>query len=233
MSHATMDIGPVAKGFLWGVACIAYSVLSYLVGVAGLGVLILATLEIVPLGWFRLAGSSMSAVLVDIGLLLLFGAQHSLMARPGFKRLLGRILPPALERSTYVWTSGIELRGPEVKSLRAGRANLGDAFAQIHRGEVWLEKLHIPPYEPATRDNPTDPQRRRKLLLHRSEIARLDGRVAEKGLTLVPLTLYFRRGRAKVELALARGKQRHDKRESIKRREADRETQRVMRRHQR
>ena len=131
------------------------------------------------------------------------------------------------------WEAGIELRGPEVKSLRAARANLGDAFAQIHRGEVWLEKLHISPYEPATRDNPTDPQRRRKLLLHRSEIARLDGRVAEKGLTLVPLTLYFRRGRAKVELALARGKQRHDKRESIKRREADRETQRVMRRHQR
>jgi SsrA-binding protein len=131
------------------------------------------------------------------------------------------------------WEAGIELRGPEVKSLRAARANLGDAFAQVHRGEVWLEKLHISPYEPATRDNPTDPQRRRKLLLHRSEIARLDGRVAEKGLTLVPLTLYFRRGRAKVELALARGKQRHDKRESIKRREADRETQRVMRRHQR
>ncbi len=131
------------------------------------------------------------------------------------------------------WEAGIELRGPEVKSLRAGRANLGDAFAQVHRGEIWLEKLHISPYDPATRDNPTDPQRRRKLLLHRSEIARLDGRVAEKGLTLVPVTLYFRRGRAKVELALARGKHQHDKRETIKRREHDRETQRVMRRHQR
>lgn len=131
------------------------------------------------------------------------------------------------------WEAGIVLTGPEVKSLRAARANLGDAFAQIHRGELWLEKLHISPYEPATRDNPADPQRRRKLLLHRHEIARLDGRVAEKGLTIVPLTLYFRGGRAKVELALARGKHRHDKRETIRRRESDRETQRVMRRHQR
>lgn len=131
------------------------------------------------------------------------------------------------------WEAGIVLTGPEVKSLRAARANLGDAYAQIHRGELWLEKLHISPYEPATRDNPSDPQRRRKLLLHRHEIARLDGRVAEKGLTLVPVTLYFRGGRAKVELALARGKHRHDKRETIRRREHDRETQRVMRRHQR
>lgn len=131
------------------------------------------------------------------------------------------------------YEAGIQLVGPEVKSLRAGRANLGDAFAQVHRGELWLEKLHISPYEPATRDNPSDPQRRRKLLLHRHEIARLEGRVAEKGLTLVPVTLYFRHGRAKVELALARGKHRHDKRETIRRREHDRETQRVMRRHQR
>ncbi|MEZ4332946.1 MAG: SsrA-binding protein SmpB [Myxococcota bacterium] len=129
--------------------------------------------------------------------------------------------------------AGLQLVGPEVKSLRAGRANLGDAFAQVHRGELWLEKLHISPYEPATRENPTDPQRRRKLLVHRHEIARLEGRVAEKGLTLVPVTLYFRHGRAKVELALARGKQRHDKRETIRRREHDRETQRVMRRHRR
>ncbi len=131
------------------------------------------------------------------------------------------------------WEAGLQLLGPEVKSLREGRANLGDAFATIHRGEAWLEKLHISPYEPATRDNPVDPQRRRKLLLHRREIDRLDGRVAEKGLTLVPLRVYFRGGRAKVELALARGKQRHDKRETIKRREGDREARRAMRRHQR
>jgi SsrA-binding protein len=120
-----------------------------------------------------------------------------------------------------------------VKSLREGRANLGDSFATVHRGELWLEKLHISPYEAATRANPSDPQRRRKLLLHRSEIDRLDGRVAEKGLTLIPLSVYFLRGRAKVELALARGKHRHDKRQTIRQREHDRETQRAMRRHTR
>jgi len=129
--------------------------------------------------------------------------------------------------------AGIVLVGPEVKSLRDARANLGDAFASVHRGELWLEKLHISPYEAATRANPTDPQRRRKLLLHRYEIERLDGKVAEKGLTLIPLSIYFLRGRAKVELALARGKHRHDKRESIKRREGDREARRAMRRHHR
>lgn len=129
--------------------------------------------------------------------------------------------------------AGLQLVGPEVKSLRDGRANLGDSFATVHRGEAWLEKLHISPYEPATRANPSDPQRRRKLLLHRHEINRLDGRIAEKGLTLIPLTLYFRGARAKVELALARGKHRHDKRETIRRREQDRETQRAMRRHTR
>lgn len=131
------------------------------------------------------------------------------------------------------WEAGIQLFGPEVKSLRDGRANLGDAFATVHRGEVWLEKMHISPYEPATRANPTDPQRRRKLLLHRHEIGRMENRVTEKGFTLVPLSVYFRRGRAKVELALARGKHRHDKRESIKRREGDREARRAMRRHTR
>lgn len=131
------------------------------------------------------------------------------------------------------WEAGIQLMGPEVKSLRDGRANLGDAFGTINKGEAWLEKLHISPYEPATRANPADPQRRRKLLLNRSEIDRLDHKISEKGLTLIPLTVYFRRGNAKVELALARGKHRHDKRETIRRREQDRETRRVMRRHTR
>ena len=131
------------------------------------------------------------------------------------------------------WEAGIALMGPEVKSLRDGRANLGDSFATVHRGEAWLEKLHISPYEPATLANPRDPQRRRKLLLHRREIDRLDGRISEKGLTLVPLTVYFRRGRAKVELALARGKRSYDKRHSIRKKEQDRETQRAMRRHHR
>jgi SsrA-binding protein len=124
---------------------------------------------------------------------------------------------------------GIMLIGPEVKSLRAGRANLGDAYAFIRRGELFLEKLHISPYEPATRAN-ADPQRSRKLLAHRREIARLEGRVRERGNTLVPLRLYFdENGRVKVELALARGKHRYDKRETIKRREADRDAQRAMR----
>lgn len=131
------------------------------------------------------------------------------------------------------WEAGLQLTGPEVKSLRDGRANLGDSFATVYRGEAWLEKLHISPYEPATRANPLDPQRRRKLLLHRHEINRMDGKVAEKGLTLVPLTVYFRGAHAKVELALARGKHQHDKRHSIRDREQNRETQRVMRRHQR
>jgi SsrA-binding protein len=129
--------------------------------------------------------------------------------------------------------AGLVLTGPEVKSLREARANLGDSYATVHRGEAWLEKLHISPYEPATRANPSDPQRRRKLLLHRREIDRLAGRIAEKGLTLIPLTIYFLRGRAKVELALARGKHRHDKRETIRRREQDRESRRAMRRHTR
>lgn len=131
------------------------------------------------------------------------------------------------------WEAGLQLTGPEVKSLRDARVSLGDAFGTVYRGEAWLEKMHISPYEPATRANPSDPQRRRKLLLHRSEIERIDHRIHEKGLTLVPLTVYFRRGRAKVEIALARGKHRHDKRAAIKQREGDREAQRAMRRHQR
>jgi len=125
--------------------------------------------------------------------------------------------------------AGIALVGPEVKSLRAGRANLGDAYAVVRRGEVFLQNLHISPYQPATRENP-DPRRERKLLLHRSEIGKLSGRVAERGLTLVPLSIYFRDGRAKVELALARGKAKRDKRQTIRRREDEREAARAMRR---
>ena len=125
--------------------------------------------------------------------------------------------------------AGVVLLGPEVKSLRAGKASLSDAYALIRRGEAFLENLHISPYPQAGRDNP-DPKRQRKLLMHRKEIARLEGRVAERGFTLVPLSLYFREGRVKVELALARGKRQHDKREAIKERESDRELARVTRR---
>lgn len=123
---------------------------------------------------------------------------------------------------------GIALRGSEVKSLREGRATLKDAYAVVRDGEVWLENLHIPPYEPAAREN-HDPERPRKLLLHRREIARLGERAAERGLTLVPTRLYFSGPRAKVEIALGRGKDRFDKRDSIRRRELDREMARAVR----
>ena len=124
--------------------------------------------------------------------------------------------------------AGIALRGPEVKSLRAGRANLSDAYAILRGGEVFLRNLHISPYQEAGRENP-DPTRERKLLLHRQEIHRLRSKVAERGLTLIPLSLYWKDGRAKVELAVARGKRRYDKREAIRRREQDREAQRASR----
>jgi len=124
--------------------------------------------------------------------------------------------------------AGIVLLGSEVKSLRAGKASLGDAYAEIRRGELYLLNAHIGAYEQAGRAN-TAPLRERKLLLHRYEISRLAGRVVERGLTLVPLQLYFKDGRAKVELALARGKRRYDKRQAIRKRENDRDLKRVMR----
>jgi SsrA-binding protein len=124
--------------------------------------------------------------------------------------------------------AGIALLGPEVKALRAGKASLGDSYADIRRGQVYLINAHIGAYEQAGRANAA-PLRDRKLLLHRSEISRLEGRVAERGLTLVPLRLYFLNGRAKVELALARGKRRYDKRQAIRERETERDVQRTMR----
>lgn len=126
------------------------------------------------------------------------------------------------------WEAGIALVGPEVKSLRAGTANLSDAYAVVRRGEVFLMNAHIAPYKQAGRENP-DPRRERKLLLHRSEIAKIHAKVTERGLTLIPLKIYFKAGRAKVEIALARGKRRADKRETIRRREQEREMQRAGR----
>ena len=126
------------------------------------------------------------------------------------------------------YEAGLVLRGPEVKSLRAGKASLSDAYAVVRRGEAYLVNAHISPYEEAGREN-ADPRRERKLLMHRAEIARLSGDVSERGFTIVPLSLYFKDGRAKVELALARGKKLHDKRETIRRREEDRELQRTLR----
>jgi SsrA-binding protein len=124
--------------------------------------------------------------------------------------------------------AGIALLGPEVKSLRNGKANLTDGYAVIRRGEVFLANVHIGPYEKAWREN-ADPRRERKLLLHRAEIRRLAGKLGERGLTLIPLRLYFKNGRAKVELGLCRGKRRYDKRESIRQRETERDLQRALR----
>ena len=123
---------------------------------------------------------------------------------------------------------GMVLAGTEVKSLRAGRCNLGDSYADIQDGELYLRNLHISPYEQATRFQ-HEPMRSRKLLMHRREIRRLIGKTAEKGLTLVPLKLYFKKGRAKCELALAKGKKVHDKRHSKAERDAEKKMRQAMR----
>ncbi|MBX3026241.1 SsrA-binding protein SmpB [bacterium] len=123
--------------------------------------------------------------------------------------------------------AGVALMGSEVKALREGKANLKDSFARVENGEVWLWNAHISPYGPASQFG-HEPTRTRKLLLHRGEIERLHGKVKERGLTLVPLRLYFKNGRAKVELALGRGKKQHDKREAIRDREQRREIDRAL-----
>jgi SsrA-binding protein len=125
--------------------------------------------------------------------------------------------------------AGLVLTGTEVKSLRAGRASLSEAFAQVTDGEIWLHGLHIPEYTQGTWNNHA-PRRTRKLLLHRKEIDRLASEVAERGFTIVPLSLYFSGGRAKVELALARGKRAYDKRQDLAQRDAAREVDRALRR---
>ena len=123
---------------------------------------------------------------------------------------------------------GLVLRGTEVKSLRENGAQLKDGFAMIRDGEIWLQNVHIPPYGPAAREN-HEPERPRKLLAHRREIERLMGRTAERGLTLVPTRVYFSDGRAKVEIALAKGKDRFDKRETLKKKDMQRDMQRALR----
>lgn len=124
--------------------------------------------------------------------------------------------------------AGIVLIGSEIKSIRAGRANLRDGYAAIENGEVWMHNVHIAPYDPASRYG-HEPRRKRKLLLHKREIARLSRRVQEKGYTLVPVRLYLRGNLAKVELALARGKRQYDKRTAIAERDARRRAERAMR----
>ncbi len=125
------------------------------------------------------------------------------------------------------WESGIVLTGTEVKSLRNGKASIKEAYARVRKGEVFLEGMNITPYEQGNRYN-HDPVRSRKLLLHRREIEKLIGAVEQRGLTLVPLELYFKNGRAKVVLALGRGKKLHDKREDLKRRAEERELARAV-----
>ena len=122
---------------------------------------------------------------------------------------------------------GVVLAGTEVKSLRNGAAQIKDGYAQVRDGELWLHNVHIPPYGPASREN-HDPDRPRKLLAHKREIDRLIGQVQERGLTIVPTRIYFSGPRAKVEIALARGKDRFDKRESIKAREQKRDMERAL-----
>ncbi len=123
--------------------------------------------------------------------------------------------------------AGLMLLGSEVKSLRDGKANLVDSYAQIRKGEAFLVNLHISPYAGANQFN-HEPTRTRKLLLHAREIERLTGKTKERGLTLIPLKLYFKNGRAKVELGLARGKKLYDKRETLKRKVAEREVERSL-----
>ena len=125
--------------------------------------------------------------------------------------------------------AGMVLTGTEVKSLRDGKAQIKDGYASIRDGELWLHNVHIPPYAAASRDN-HEPERPRKLLLHRYELERLAGKTRERGLTLVPTRLYFKGTRAKVEVALARGKDVGDKRQTIKEREMKREMERAVRR---
>jgi SsrA-binding protein len=128
------------------------------------------------------------------------------------------------------YEAGLVLLGTEVKALRSGNANLKDSYAALHGDELWLHNLHIGPYPPAGPNNQHEPERRRKLLLNRREIDRLIGRVIEKGLTLVPLRIYFKNGRAKLELAVARGRKLYDKRDAMRREAVDREIAQALRR---
>lgn len=124
------------------------------------------------------------------------------------------------------YETGIVLTGAEVKSLRGGRGSLTEAFARVRGGEIWLEGMHIPPYEQASDKRTYDPIRPRKLLLHRAEIQRLVGKTAERGLALIPLRVYFSHGMAKLELGLGRGKRQFEKRQALAEREHEREMQR-------
>ena len=148
--------------------------------------------------------------------------------RPGGRKLIAQNRKARHDYAILdTYEAGVVLTGTEVKSLRQGRASLVDGFATIDDGEIFLRNVHIPEYEQGSWTN-HEPRRTRKLLLHRAEILRLIGKTKESGLTLVPLALYFSEGKAKVELALARGKRSYDKRQDLARRDADREVRRAM-----
>lgn len=125
------------------------------------------------------------------------------------------------------WEAGIVLKGSEVKSIRDGRVSFVDSFAQIRRGEIFLYNLHIAPY-PFDHNPGYEPKRERKLLLHKKEIERLTGSLAQKGLTLIPLSIYFKKGRAKIEIGLAKGKRLYDKRRKLKEKAVDQEVKRIL-----
>lgn len=126
------------------------------------------------------------------------------------------------------YEAGIALKGTEVKSIRAGKVNLRDGYAQVKNGEVWLLNVHISPHNMTNQAYNHDPRRPRRLLLHKAEIRKLIGKVEEKGLTLVPLKLYLKKGRVKVNIAIGRGKKLHDKRESLKQKQEKRDIARMM-----
>lgn len=126
------------------------------------------------------------------------------------------------------YQAGLVLQGSEIKSIRANNINLGDGFVQEQNGELWLIGVHISPFEQANRWGHTDPMRPRKLLLHRKEIAQIISKSRERGYTVVPIMIFLERGRAKVEIALAKGKKQFDKRDSIAKRDSDRELRRAM-----
>jgi SsrA-binding protein len=160
-------------------------------------------------------------------------ARFPLMSREESAKAEGRKVIARNKKARFeyhildTWEAGIVLAGPEVKSIRAGKVSIGESFARVERGEVWLHDLHISPYDPASRWN-ADPVRPRKLLLHNREIRKLIGATEQKGLTLVPLELYLSHGLVKISIALARGKKLHDKREDMKKKTMDREVRRAI-----
>jgi len=148
------------------------------------------------------------------------------------------IKPVASNKKAYhdyfideTYETGLVLSGPEIKSIRAGQVNLKDSYCRIRGGEVFVDNMHISPYEFANRENPADPTRERKLLLHKLEIVKLTRKVEERGFSLIPTRLYLKNGRAKLEIGLARGKKLFDKRETLKRKQSEREADRAMRDH--